>query len=154
MKKFMPMAKKKDRRGAKASMPRPFFMAARAYSRPSARVNASFQGSVGTSFLDVVTGNGNGVEAWHILAGVLHDIANDFHRWCWWVDVSVAHHEFFENIVLDGTCELLRLNALFFGGHNVVSQDWQKPHRSWSWRRKLYRAECCQKESSCLQRSR
>ncbi len=41
MKKFMPMAKKNDRRGAKASTSRPPARAARTYSRPSARVKAS-----------------------------------------------------------------------------------------------------------------
>ncbi len=46
MKKFMPMQKKNDRRGAKASMSRPLALAARTYSSPSARVNASSWTSV------------------------------------------------------------------------------------------------------------
>ncbi len=41
MKKFMPMAKKKESRGAKASMASPRPKAARTYSSPSARVKAS-----------------------------------------------------------------------------------------------------------------
>ena len=38
MKKFMPMPKKNDSRGANASMPRPALTPARAYSTPSASV--------------------------------------------------------------------------------------------------------------------
>ena len=41
MKKFMPMAQKKERRPANWSMSRPLESAARTYSRPSAIVNAS-----------------------------------------------------------------------------------------------------------------
>ena len=41
MKKFMPMAKKNERRPANSSMVRPRARAARTYSRPSAMVNAS-----------------------------------------------------------------------------------------------------------------
>ena len=41
MKKFIPMQKKKLRRPANSSIPRPAAMAARAYSRPSASVNAN-----------------------------------------------------------------------------------------------------------------
>jgi len=37
----MPMQKKKDSRGAKSSIARPFDSAARAYSNPSARVKAN-----------------------------------------------------------------------------------------------------------------
>ncbi len=40
IKKFIPMPKKKDRRGAKVSTDIPDLMAARTYSIPSARVNA------------------------------------------------------------------------------------------------------------------
>ena len=41
MKKFMPMAKKKDSRPAKSSTSSPLASAARTYSRPSASVKAS-----------------------------------------------------------------------------------------------------------------
>ncbi len=41
MKKFMPMPKKNDRRGANSSILRPRDNAARTYSSPSARVNAN-----------------------------------------------------------------------------------------------------------------
>ena len=41
MKKFMPMQKKKESRGAKASMSSPLALAARTYSSPSASVKAS-----------------------------------------------------------------------------------------------------------------
>ena len=40
MKKFIPMPKKKERRGANASISRPAFMAALTYSSPSANVKA------------------------------------------------------------------------------------------------------------------
>ena len=46
MKKFMPIAKKNDSRGAKSSTSRPFAIAARTYSRPSASVKASSWTSV------------------------------------------------------------------------------------------------------------
>ncbi len=46
MKKFMPIAQKKDSRGAKASMSRPAASPARTYSTPSASVYASSRSAV------------------------------------------------------------------------------------------------------------
>ena len=46
IKKFMPIAQKKLRRGAKASMSRPAATPARTYSTPSARVYASSRSAV------------------------------------------------------------------------------------------------------------
>ena len=46
MKKLIPMAKKNESRGAKASMSRPRPVAKRAYSQPSAIVKASSRSAV------------------------------------------------------------------------------------------------------------
>lgn len=51
----------------------------------------------------------------HVLRRVSENITNDAHRRLGWVDEGVAHHELFENIVLDGALEEVLLHALIFG---------------------------------------
>ena len=47
------------------------------------------------------------------------------HRDFRWIDISVAHHELFQDIVLNGSGEFFGRNALFFGGDNIKRHDWQ-----------------------------
>ena len=78
-----------------------------------------------TGLLHVVTRNGNRVEFRHIFRGVLENISNDFHREFWRIDVGVAHHKLFQNIVLNGTSHLFEFSALFESGVDVECQDGQ-----------------------------
>ena len=82
----------------------------------------------GTGFLDVIARDRDGVELRHLHAGVGEDVGDDPHRGLRRIDVGVAHHELFEDVVLDGAGQLLRRNALLLGGHHVERQDRQ--HRT------------------------
>ena len=84
-----------------------------------------FQRLVGTGFLHVVTRNADRVELRHVLGRVLDDVTNDAHAWCRWVDVGVAHHELFQNVVLNGATELVLTHALLFGGNHITCQHGQ-----------------------------
>ena len=79
----------------------------------------------GTGFLDVVAGDRDGVELRHLGAGVAEDVGDDPHRRLGRVDVGVAHHELFEDVVLDGAGQLLRRHPLLLGGHHIQRQDRQ-----------------------------
>ena len=52
--------------------------------------------------LHVITRDRDRVELRHVIRGVFDDIADDLHRWFWRIDIGVAHHEFFQNIILNG----------------------------------------------------
>ena len=82
-----------------------------------------FQVGGGTGFLDVVAGAGDGVEARHLHGGVFEDVGDDAHGGFWWVNVGITHHEFFEDVVLDGAREFFGGHSLFLGGNNVEGED-------------------------------
>ena len=60
--------------------------------------------------------------------GVGEDVGDDPHRRRGRIDVGVAHHELFEDVVLDRAGELLRRHALLLGGDDVERQHRQ--HRA------------------------
>ena len=60
-----------------------------------------------------------------MLRGVAENIADDMHRRSRGIDVRIAHHELLEDIVLNGTGELLLLYAGFLGRYDVERQDRQ-----------------------------
>ena len=60
-----------------------------------------------------------------MLAGVIENIRDDPHRGFGRINIGVPHHELFQNIVLNGACQLLGLNALLFSGHHIKRQDRQ-----------------------------
>ena len=76
-------------------------------------------------FLDVIAGNGNGIELGHVLGRVFDDVGNDAHGGLGRIDISVADHELLENVVLDGAGKLLRGNALFLAGNDKARQHRQ-----------------------------
>ena len=76
-----------------------------------------------TGFLHVVTGDGDRIELGHVLGSIFEDIGNNLHGECWRVDVSVAHHEFLQDIVLDGTGHFFQLGALLQSGVNVEGHN-------------------------------
>ena len=79
----------------------------------------------GTGLLDVVTGDRDRVELRHLGAGVAEDVGDHPHRGLRRIDVGVADHELFEDVVLDGPGQLLRRHTLFLGGHHVQREDGQ-----------------------------
>ena len=76
----------------------------------------------GAGFLHVVTRNGDGVELRHILRCIFEYVGDDPHRELGGINVGVAHHEFLEDIVLDGTGHLFKLGALFQTGVDVEGE--------------------------------
>jgi hypothetical protein len=42
------------------------------------------------------------------------DVSNEFHGELWRVDVRVPHHEFLEDVILNGTMKLLQLCSLVY----------------------------------------
>ena len=71
----------------------------------------------------MVAGNGNGVELRHVLGGVFENITNDTHGHSRWVNVGVTYHEFLQDIVLNGTCKDLLVDALFDASGNEECQN-------------------------------
>ena len=79
-------------------------------------------------FLHVIAGDGNRIELWHVLGGIGEDVGDDAHGMFGRVDIGVAHHEFFENVVLDRARELVLRHALFLRRHDIERQHRQ--HRA------------------------
>ncbi len=80
---------------------------------------------VGPGFLHVVTRDRDRVELGHVACRVANDVANDAHRGLGRVDVGVAHHELFQNVVLNRSGELVLAHALLFCRHHVAGQHGQ-----------------------------
>ncbi len=76
-------------------------------------------------FLHVVAGDRDGIEARHPLGAVDDDVGNDAHARRGRIDVGVADHELLEDVVLDGSGQLLRGHALFLGGDDEAGHDRQ-----------------------------
>ena len=62
------------------------------------------------------------------LRGVLKNIPNYFHWRIWWKDVGISDHEFFQNIVLDCTSQLILVYTLIFNGKILVILNTDKLH--------------------------
>ena len=89
---------------------------------------AEFEIGGGAGLLHVVAGDRDRVEFRHMFAGVGENVRDDAHGGRWRIDIGVAHHEFFEDIVLDRAGEFVRRDALFFGGDDEQRQNRQ--HRA------------------------
>ena len=76
-----------------------------------------------TRFVHVVTRNGNGIEFGHKPGAIRKNIADDAHAWSGWIYIGVAHHEFLQNIILDGARKLFRFETLLFGGYDKKRHD-------------------------------
>ena len=70
-------------------------------------------------FLHVIAGNRDRVELRHLLARIGEDVRNDPHAGFRRIDIGVAHHELFQNVILNRPGELFRWHALFLGGDDV-----------------------------------
>ena len=73
----------------------------------------------------MVAADRDGVEFRHFGGRVFNDVANDAHRRLRRVDVGVAHHEFFQNVILNRACQLVLAHALLFSRDHIAGQDWQ-----------------------------
>ena len=59
------------------------------------------------SFLHVVSAHADAIELGHICRAIAEDIADDPHGAFGRIDISVANHEFFEDVILNRTAQLL-----------------------------------------------
>ena len=80
------------------------------------------------SLLHVIAGDRDAVEFGHVRRSVGKNVRDDPHAWFGRVDVGVANHELFEDVVLDGSVELLGRNALLLSCHDEESED--RDHRA------------------------
>ena len=76
----------------------------------------------------VITADGNAVEFRHIGAGITDNIRHDPHAGLGRIDIGVAHHEFFENVVLDGARQLLCRYTLTLARDDIKRQN--RDHRT------------------------
>ena len=79
----------------------------------------------GTGLLHVVARDRYRVELGHVLRRILENVGNDLHRELGRIDIGVTHHELFEDVVLDRTCELVERAALLQTCHDVECQHGQ-----------------------------
>ena len=86
---------------------------------------SQFQRLVRAGFLHVVARDADRVELGHLLRRVLDDVADDPHARLGRVDVGVAHHELFEDVVLDRPAELVLWHALLFSGDHITGEHRQ-----------------------------
>ena len=76
-----------------------------------------------TRLMHMITGNGDAVELGHIGAGISDDVRHDPHRWFGWVNIGIADHELFKNVVLDRPVELGLGNPLLFTRNDKKGED-------------------------------
>ena len=83
-----------------------------------------FLRSGGTSFTNVVTGNGDGVPQGYVLGAIFENIGDQTHGGFRRENVGAASCILFQNIVLNGAAQFVSGNALFFSNCNVHSQQY------------------------------
>ena len=84
---------------------------------------AEFNIGGGPCFLHMIARNRDGIKLGHIAAGVIENIRDNSHAWLGRVNIGVAHHELFQNVILDRARELFLLDALFFSGSNIKREN-------------------------------
>ena len=65
----------------------------------------------------------NRIELRHITGGKFDNIGHDTHRGLRRVNIGVAHHKFFENVILDRARQSRSADALLFTGHDERGQN-------------------------------
>ena len=83
-----------------------------------------FLGSRGTSFTDVVTGNGDGVPFRNVLGAIFEDVGDEAHGGLRREDVRAAGSVFFQDIVLNGAAKSFLRNALFLRNGDVHAEQY------------------------------
>ncbi len=79
----------------------------------------------GTRLLHVVPADADGIESGHVLGRVGKNVTDDTHRRRRRIDERVPHHEFLENVVLNGAGQLIPAHPLFLSRHYVECQNGQ-----------------------------
>ena len=121
--------------GPKKREPWAKFIQAQAGTDPSTEVFHAIRQGIGqfqfrrrTGFVHVVTRYANGIEAGQRAGTIAKYFGNDLHGRTRWVDIGVANHKLLEDIVLNGSAQLMGWNPAFFGRNNKKRQDGN--HRS------------------------
>ena len=70
----------------------------------------------------MITRDGNRIKTRHIARAVGDDVTDNLHARCRRINVGIAHHELFENIVLDGSGQLVLGDTLLFSRHDITGQ--------------------------------
>ncbi len=122
------MAKKNERRPANSSMVSPRASAVAHVLEPVGDGERELLDRGRSGLLHVVAGDRDRVELRHAARGVLDDVGHDPHAGLGRIDVGVADHELFEDVVLDGPGEERLVDALLLRGHHVAGEDRQ--HRA------------------------
>ena len=76
-------------------------------------------------FLHVVTGDRDRVELRHLLRSIFENIGYDLHGECRRINISITHHEFFQDVILDSTCHFFQFSTLFQTGIDIECQNWK-----------------------------
>ena len=84
-----------------------------------------FQGRVRAGLLDVIAGNGDGVELGHVLGAMSNDVSNDSHGGFRRIDIGIADQELLQDVVLDRARKLCLAYTLFFCCDHVTGEDRQ-----------------------------
>ena len=71
----------------------------------------------------MITTDTDAVETGHALGRIGDDVPDDAHRGFGRINIGVAHHVFFQNIVLNRSRQLLGLHALLFPGNDISRED-------------------------------
>ena len=82
-----------------------------------------FEVSRRAGLLHVIAGDRDRVEFRHLLRGEFKNVRDDAHRGFRRIDVGIAHHEFLQDVVLNGARELVERGSLFEGGDDIECQD-------------------------------
>ena len=82
-----------------------------------------FLSSRRSRFTDVIAGDGNRVPVRNFLGAVGEGVNNESHRRTWWVDVRPTSDILLQDVVLNGSAELVARDALFFTDQLVHQQE-------------------------------
>ena len=122
---FIPAPQKNDNRGGKSINVHPGFDAGTQVFQSICEGVSKFNISRSPRLLHVVTTDGDGIKFWHVLRSKFKDIGNNFHGRRWRIDIGVANHKLFQDIILYRSAQLLHRDSLLLGGNNIKCQDWQ-----------------------------
>ena len=86
---------------------------------------AQLQVAGSAAFLNMIAGNRNAVEFGHIFSGIFKNIADNTHGHSRRINIGITHHEFLQDIVLNGACHNGFINALLLAGNDEEGQNRQ-----------------------------
>ncbi len=73
----------------------------------------------------MIARNADAVEFGHVAGGVTENIGDNAHGGFGRIDVGVAHHVLFENVILNRARKLVLADSLFFSRNDVEGHDGQ-----------------------------